>query len=104
MMFNVKNQQFDAYFMPTGSAGKGEGAGDPRAGTLRNVVDYIQMSQPTCFVLENVPAIRSKKHRHSDSDCNLQVKIRMPSSFWTIELFKLDGHIDVQDSTLTCSI
>ena len=44
-------------------AGKHGGASDKRSQVLSPILEYLEEQQPTCFVLENVPSVRNKKHR-----------------------------------------
>ena len=53
-----------------GAAGKHKGEQDERAGVLEDVLSYIERAQPTCFILENVPRLLAKKHRHPDANLN----------------------------------
>ena len=60
--------------LPRGACGNRHGGGqDPRAAVLKDILGYISSRQPKTFVLENVPGIKSKKHRTSDGLCSVEL-------------------------------
>ena len=67
--------------LPRGSCGRHGGGKDPRAAVLKDILGYISSRQPKTFVLENVPGIKSKKHRTSDGLGSVELSCQ------TIELY-----------------